>query len=80
MKFKHTKCIRIENILYKSAFLSTSLSGSLSHKDLQSLQPIYLCKCDNLAREIPFHTLPCASERENSVYQNFRVKIILYTC
>ena len=61
------KYIRIENILYESAYLSTSLNGSLSHKDLQSLQPIYLCKRDNFACEIPFHTLPCSTNAHQSV-------------
>ena len=63
------KYIRIENILYELAYLSTSLfNGSLSHKDLlQLLQPIYPCKRDNLAHEIPFHMLPCSTNAHQSV-------------
>ena len=35
--FKHMKYIRIENILYESAYLSTSLNGSLSYRTEEKL-------------------------------------------
>ena len=73
LKFKH-----LESKIFctsRCIYVSTSLNGSLMHKDLlQSLQPIilYLCKRDNLARKIPFHMLPCCI----SVYQSMKTLCI----
>ena len=50
------------------AYLSTSLNSLL-----QSWQPVYLCKRDNLACRIPFRTLPCFISYHTYVTGKLRV-------